>query len=61
MKKDGNVKMVNIREQTVEDLATGLTLRLEASEDGEARVCLSGSILPFGNREFQFDHEGQYA
>ncbi len=60
MTKAESVKTIEIQEHTIEDLATGLKLRFEAREDGEARVCLSGSILPLGNREYHFDRDGQY-
>lgn len=53
-------RLFSIKEQVVEDSATGLTIRFEAREDGEFRLCLSGSILPLGNREIQFDEDGQY-
>jgi len=55
MTKAESIKAIEIQEQTIEDLATGLKLRFEAREDGEARVHLSGSILPLGNREYHFD------
>jgi hypothetical protein len=47
-----------IREQTVEDLPSGLTLRVEAREDG-FRLVISGRVLPRGNREIVFDAEGR--
>jgi len=46
-----------IREQTIEDLPSGLTLRLVASERG-ARLVLAGRVLPNGNREIVFDADG---
>ena len=54
-------KMVNIKEQVIEDLASGLTIEFKVREEGEYRLYLRGSILPFGNREIQFDKGGQYA
>lgn len=53
-------KVINIKEQVVEDSATGLTIEFKAREDGEFRLCLNGSILPLGNREIQFDKDGRY-
>ena len=47
-----------IREQTIEDLPSGLTLRMVASKDG-ARLMIAGSGLPRGNREILFDAEGR--
>ncbi len=37
-------KVTNIKEQVIEDLSTGLTIEFKAREDGEFRLCLSGSI-----------------
>ena len=53
-------KVFSIKEQVVEDSATGLTIEFKAREDGKFRLCLSGSILPLGNREIQFDKDGQH-
>ncbi|HWM44406.1 MAG TPA: hypothetical protein VNP36_18360 [Burkholderiales bacterium] len=47
-----------IREQTIEDLPSGLKLRLVANMNG-ARLTIEGSGLPRGNREILFDAEGQ--
>jgi len=54
-------KVFSIREQTIKDLATGLTIEFKAREDGEFRLCLSGSILPLDNREIHFNRDGDYA
>ena len=54
-----NVKIVGIREQVIEDKATGLTIIFEVVSSGEGRIRLRGSILPFGNRDFQFDSNGE--
>ena len=54
-------KIVKIKEQVIEDLASGLTIEFKAREDGEARMVLRGSKLPFNNREIHFDKEGEYA
>lgn len=53
-------KVFSIKEQVVEDLATGLTIEFKAREDGEFRLCLCGEILPLGNREIHFDKDGDY-
>lgn len=53
-------RVFSIKEQVIEDLATGLTIEFKAREDGEFRLCLSGSILPLGNREIHFDRDGGY-
>lgn len=47
-----------IREQIIEDPASGLSIQFEVSPSGEPRLRLFGSSLPFGNREIQFDVEG---
>ena len=47
-----------IREQTIEDLPSGLTLRVEAHAGG-ARLVLSGRVLRGGKREIVFDAEGR--
>ena len=60
MSKNNEVKTVNIKEQVIEDLASGLTIEFKAREDGEIRMVLRGSTLPFSNREIQFDKDGQY-
>jgi hypothetical protein len=50
--------MCNVREQIVEDLASGLILQFECS-DGKMRLVIAGKSLPFGNREILFDREGK--
>ena len=47
-----------IREQVIEDLPSGLTLRFEAREGG-TRLVIAGRVLPYGNREILFDAEGR--
>ncbi len=47
-----------IREQTIEDLPSELTLRLVAGKDG-ARLVITGRGLPHANREILFDAEGR--
>ena len=49
-----------IREQIIEDPATGLTLLFE-SENGRTRLLIAGKSLPLGNREILFDHDGREA
>ena len=46
-----------LREQIVEDLPSGLTLRVEARKDG-TRLLILGRALPGGRREILFDSEG---
>lgn len=50
-----------IREQIIEDAASGLTLQFEAREDGGARLVIVGDALEHGNREIVFDAEGRMA
>jgi hypothetical protein len=52
--------MCEIREQIVEDVATGLILQFECT-DGRPRVVIAGESLPYGNREILFDSEGREA
>ena len=47
-----------VREQIIEDAASGLTLQFEC-DDGRLRIVLAGKSLPLGNRELLFDHEGR--
>jgi hypothetical protein len=55
-----NGALCSIREQIVEDLASGLTLQFECN-DGRTRLVIAGAWLPFGNREIIFDSEGREA
>ena len=50
-----------IKEQIVEDLASGLILQFECQNGGKTRLVIAGRSLPFGNREIIFDHEGREA
>jgi hypothetical protein len=52
--------MCGIREQIVEDSASGLVLQFEC-ENGRARLVIAGKSLPFGNREILFDADGREA
>ena len=49
-----------MREQIIEDAASGLTLQFECSE-GRTRLVIVGTALPYGNREILFDSEGREA
>ncbi len=49
-----------IKEQIIEDLATGLTFQFEVTPQGSTRFRIFGD-LPFGNREFIFDRNGAEA
>ncbi len=49
-----------IREQIVDDQASGLILQFERAE-GSTRLKIVGRSLPFGNREIVFDAEGREA
>jgi hypothetical protein len=53
-----NGSLCSIREQIVEDVATGLILQFECVE-GRARLVIAGEKLPFGNREILFDQDGR--
>ena len=58
IKPNGN--LCAIKEQIVEDLASGLTLQFECME-GRTRLVIAGAALPFGNREIIFDNQGREA
>jgi hypothetical protein len=53
-----HARTTQLREQTIEDLPSGLTLRLEAC-DGGCRMVIAGRALPAGDREIVFDAEGR--
>jgi hypothetical protein len=55
-----NGSVCSIREQIVEDLATGLIFQFECNE-GRTRLVIAGEALPFGNREIIFDSDGREA
>jgi hypothetical protein len=55
-----NGALCAIREQIVEDLASGLILQIECN-GGRTRLVIAGRALPFGNREIIFDSEGKEA
>jgi hypothetical protein len=52
-----NGSLCKVREQIVEDDASGLILQFECS-NGRTRLVIAGDSLPFGNREIIFDDEG---
>src|SRR5207248_7715664 len=52
-----NGAMCKVREQIIEDAASGLTLQFEC-DDGRLRIVLAGKALTLGNREILFDQEG---
>ena len=56
-----NAKTLNIKEQYINDLVTGLTLIFRVTPSGESRLHILGDNLPFGNRDFQFDIYGKQA
>jgi len=56
-----NSKTLNIKEQIIDDLVSGLTLVFRITPSGEARLHLLGDNLPLGNRDFQFDRSGELA
>lgn len=59
--KDG-AKDWTVKEQIIEDPASGLTIQFEVMPSSTARFRLRiFGDLPFGNREILFDCEGQEA
>lgn len=54
-----NGTLCTIKEQIVEDLASGLILQFECSSNGLTRLVIAGRALPFGNREIIFDSDGR--
>ncbi len=52
--------LCGIREQIIEDIATGLILMFEC-KNGRPRLVIAGDALPFGNREIIFDKDGKEA
>jgi hypothetical protein len=55
-----NGALCAIKEQIVEDLASGLILQFER-QNGRTRLVIAGRALPFGNREIIFDDQGKEA
>jgi len=56
-----NGLVCNVREQIVEDRASGLILQFECGHGSGLRLVIAGRNLPFGNREIVFDKEGREA
>lgn len=52
-------KTINIKEQSIKDLVTGLTITFKAVSNGESIMYLQGDNLPFRNRDFQFSSDGE--
>ena len=48
-----------VREQILEDLPSGLTLRFEALKEGGTRLVIASRALASGNRELVFDAKGE--
>ena len=55
-----NGTLCKVREQIVEDDASGLILQFECA-NGRTRLVIAGEALPFGNREIIFDDDGREA
>jgi hypothetical protein len=53
-----NGALCKVREQIVEDDASGLILQFECA-NGRTRLVIVGESLPFGNREIIFDDDGR--
>jgi hypothetical protein len=49
-----------VREQIIEDPASGLILQFEC-DDGRLRLVLAGRSMSVGNREILFDEQGREA
>jgi len=55
-----NGALCHVREQIIEDAASGLILQFEC-HDGRLRLVLAGKPLTLGNREILFDEQGREA
>lgn len=55
-----NGALCHVREQIIEDSASGLILQFECN-DGRLRLVLAGGALTVGNREILFDEQGREA
>ena len=51
---EANGKTFCIKEQVIDDPVTGLSLIFSGD-----RLRIVGNVLPFGNRDFQFDKDGK--
>lgn len=56
-----NAKTAHMKKQIINDDATGLMPIFRVTPSGETRLHLLDDILPFGNRDFQFDKAGKLA
>ena len=55
-----NGSLCQVREQIIEDRASGLTLQFECDE-GRLRLVIAGDPMRLGNREILFDDQGREA
>jgi hypothetical protein len=55
-----NGALCRVREQIIEDPASGLILQFEC-DDGRLRLVLAGRSISVGNREILFDEQGREA
>ena len=55
-----NGALCRVREQIIEDPASGLVLQFEC-DDGRLRLVIAGRAMSLGNREILFDQEGREA
>ncbi|HEX9751337.1 MAG TPA: hypothetical protein VGB22_08660 [candidate division Zixibacteria bacterium] len=55
-----HAKRWSVKEQIINDDATGLSFQFEVASDGKPRLMVYGE-LPFGNRELLFDEDGAEA
>jgi hypothetical protein len=53
-----NGALCQVREQIIEDMASGLILQFECKE-GRTRLVIAGNSLSHGQREILFDAEGR--
>ena len=53
-----NGGVCQIREQIIEDEVSGLTIQFELRDNGTTKMTIYGN-LPYGNREFIFDSNGE--
>ena len=61
MRNKTNGALCAIKEQIVEDSASGLILQFERQNGGRTRLVIAGRALPFGNRELIFGADGREA
>lgn len=55
-----NGELCQVREQIIEDRASGLTLQFECDE-GRLRLVIAGNHMQIGHREILFDEHGREA